>query len=128
MKNKFEFLKSGIMGMMIGSICYLIVQLTYDVNIITKFGIISVWLGSFLVGIISMLIGNEILPTCLTYILHLSLTAGIILLVAYFNDWEINYIFGLEFLGIYLLVWVGLLFWNWLSAKRINAVLKNKNS
>lgn len=116
------------MGMMIGSICYLIVQLTYDVNIITKFGIISVWLGSFLIGIISMLIGNEILPTWLTYILHLSLTAGIILLVAYFNDWEINYIFGLEFLGIYLLVWVGLLFWNWLSAKRINAVLKNKNS
>lgn len=128
MKNKFEFLKSGIVGMMIGSICYLIVQLTYDVNIITKFGIISVWLGSFLIGIISMLIGNEILPTWLTYILHLSLTAGIILLVAYFNDWEINYIFGLEFLGIYLLVWVGLLFWNWLSAKRINAVLKNKNS
>ncbi|WP_429970635.1 DUF3021 domain-containing protein [Fructilactobacillus sp. Tb1] len=129
MKRISESIKHGITGMLIGSFCYLMVLMfqnnSFDVN---KFSIITILIASFLTGITSQMIGNEKICTGITYLIHLGSTLIIFFVTFYLNGWITNLrsltFMIINFIVIYIFVWIGLIIWNRLNASEINKQLK----
>lgn len=97
----------------------------------TRFNIITILVASFITGVISQMIGNEKISAGLTYLIHFGLISVIFLGTFYVNGW-INSWHGLlivviNFLVIYLLVWLGIIVWNKASAKETNKQLNKFN-
>ncbi|MCG7195818.1 DUF3021 domain-containing protein [Fructilactobacillus sanfranciscensis] len=125
-------MKSGVTGLLIGLFCYLLVRMTQAQTFTdTRFNIITILVASFITGVISQMIGNEKISAGLTYLIHFGLISVIFLGTFYVNGW-INSWHGLlivviNFLVIYLLVWLGIIVWNKASAKEINKQLNKFN-
>ncbi|TNK97747.1 hypothetical protein DKP75_02970 [Fructilactobacillus sanfranciscensis] len=117
-------MKSEVTGLLIGSFCYLLVRMTQAQTFTdTRFNIIT--------GVISQMICNEKISAGLTYLIHFGLISVIFLGTFYVNGW-INSWHGLlivviNFLVIYLLVWLEIIVWNKASAKEINKQLNKFN-
>lgn len=122
----------GIIGILIGSFCYLMVLMGGVNNFTTsRFSIITILVASFLTGVVSQMIGNEKISASLTYAIHFVLTSIIFLVTFYVNGWITNWkdllFLMINFLIIYTLVWLGIIIWNKINANEINKQLKQMN-
>lgn len=131
-KNLILSIKSGISGTLIGSFCYLIVRMIQSSPFTNnRFSIITILIASFLTGIISQIIGNEKISVKLTYIIHFFMTSVIFLIAFLINGWITNWysliVLIIDFFVIYVLVWIGIIIWNKISAMEINKQLNKIN-
>ncbi|KRM23779.1 DUF3021 domain-containing protein [Latilactobacillus graminis] len=125
-------LKSAGIGLLIGSLTFLAVVMSLGPTItITRANILSNWVMSALIGILSMIFESEKTPFILALVAHY---CGVLLLVGIagaYNGWLSIFIAHpvrhLSFVTlIYGLVWLGLQISNWIDVRRMNERLAKR--
>ncbi|AVK63947.1 hypothetical protein C5Z26_07420 [Lactobacillus sp. CBA3606] len=127
-----ESLKSAGIGILIGSFTFLVVIMSLSPTInITRANILSNWVMSALIGLLSMIFDSEKMPFALALVSHYG---GVLLLVGltgvYNGLWPIFIAHPVRYLLsvtlIYGLVWLGLQISNRIDVRRMNERLAKR--
>lgn len=119
-------------GIMVGTTVYLAALMFHAITIHpTTQNIASIFLMSGLIGLLSFLFQIDRLPFVLILGIHCLGTFFIVVVFNYLFHWDFlsNYNlfpFLLDFIIIYLIIWIGLYIYWWLTAKKINMKLKER--
>lgn len=127
-----ESLKSAGIGLLIGSFTFLVVIMSLNSTVtITRANILSNWVMSALIGIISMIFDSEKIPFAWALFSHY---CGVLLLVGLtgiynglwpiFIDHPVRHVLFVTL--IYALVWLGLQISNWIDVRRMNEKLAKR--
>lgn len=127
-----ESLKSAGIGLLIGSFTFLVVIMTLNSTIIiTRANILSNWVMSALIGILSMVFDSDKIPFSWALFSHY---CGVLLLVGFtgvYNGlWPIFIAHPVRHLLfvtlVYVLVWLGLQISNRIDVRRMNERLAKR--
>ncbi|WEV41010.1 DUF3021 domain-containing protein [Lactobacillus sp. ESL0681] len=130
MKQKIiNILVNGTTGIGFGSFSYLLILLFKIQSAFpTAKNIISIWIMSFLIGLLTHLFSQGI--TIKTLLIHFSATFALVVAMIAYNGWITSptniLTFSGAFFAIYLLIWAIVIFFERLSINKINRKLAEK--
>lgn len=126
-----KFFRYALLGVLIGSLTFLVVLLFTGPTTVTPKEIISVLLMSAGIGLVSSIFEIE-WNMLLEVVIHFILTFGLVALTSGYNNWpsefSINTLFSFGiFVLIYVAIWVGLYVVQLVDMKRLNQKIKLRN-
>ena len=124
MKTIFSNILSGILT---GSLVYLLVLLfNVQKSPVSKSNIVSIFIMSACIGIISLIFESERFSFLKLLIIHFWVTLGVVSAMMIYNGWAFNLVraeFWLDFIVIYILIWLFVRLDIYLKTKKINESL-----
>ena len=126
-----KIFRYAMIGVLIGSLTYLVILSFMGSSVVTARNIISVLLMSAGIGLVSSIFEIE-WNMLLEIIIHFFLTLGLVTMMCDYNNWlpklSINMIFSfLMFVLIYVAIWLGLYVGQLADMKRLNKKIKLRN-
>ena len=104
MRKLSNFINYFFTGMGFGAIAYLIILTFAFPGVPTSpLGVISVFIISGLIGILSMIFAMDI-PLAMAFSVHLLGTLLLVLIMIWINNWPINF----WLIGVFVLVYIGI--------------------
>lgn len=125
-----KIFRYALIGLLIGSLTYLAILVTAGSSVVTSKNIISIWIMSIGIGLISMIFEIE-WNMLLEILIHLVVTFILVTMMTMYNGWWSllqTHIFAnlLGFLIIYIAIWSGLYIVQLIDMKRLNAQIKRR--
>ncbi|MFC6261285.1 DUF3021 domain-containing protein [Levilactobacillus fujinensis] len=124
-----KILRYAIRGVGYGAVAYLLLIAFHaaSTNVSSKI-VCSLFLVSGAIGVLSMVFdsNHEELAWPLAFGIHLVGTAVLILLLMRYNNWSIDLVFWVEFVLIYVAVWIIVMLDQHLRVSQINQALKQR--
>ena len=124
-----NFINYFFTGVGFGAATYLII-LTFAFPGVpaTRLGVISVFIISGLIGILSMIFAADVSPA-IAFSVHIIGTFLLVLLMYWINEWSVTFwwILG-EFLLVYIVIWLIVILSQVHTVNKINSKIKKRNS
>ena len=121
---------SMLEGLRTGSLVYLLVlAFRIQESQVTTANIISILLMSALIGLFTLLFEVENFSYLLQLTIHFFLTLIVVCVMMIYNGWAFNLVraeFWLDFIVIYILIWLFVRLDIYLKTKKINESLRNR--
>ena len=118
---------SMLAGLRTGSLFYLLVlAFRIQESQATTANIISIWIMSALIGLFTLLFEVENFSYLLQLTIHFFLTLIVVCVMMIYNGWDFNLVraeFWLDFIVIYILIWLFVRLDIYLKTKKINESL-----
>ena len=128
MRKLSNFINYFFTGMGFGAIAYLIILTFAFPGVSTSpLGVISVFIISGLIGILSMIFAMDI-PLVMAFSVHLLGTLLLVLIMIWINNWPINFWLIGVFVLVYIVVWLIVILSQTQTVKEINSSIKKRNS
>lgn len=126
-----KFFRYIIIGLLIGSVTYLTILLIQGDSTVTSGNILSIWLMSACIGLVSSIFELE-WNFLLEMLIHFLVTFGLVMAMCSYNNWLPGltghaWASFFEFLIIYVAIWLGLYLTRLTDMKRLNAKIKERN-
>ena len=127
MRKLSNFINYFFTGVGFGAATYLIILTFASPSIPTRLGVISVFIISGLIGILSMIFAMDV-PPAISFSVHIIGTFLLVLLMCWINKWPIN--FGLVgvFVLVYIVIWLIIILSQRQTVKEINSSIKKRNA
>lgn len=121
---------SMLAGLRTGSLAYLLV-LAFQIqeSPVTTSNILSILIMSALIGLFSLLFEIERFSYLVQLTIHFFLTLMVVSVMMIYNGWAFNLVraeFWLDFIVIYILIWLFVRLDIYLKTKKINESLRNR--
>lgn len=124
-----KILRYAIRGVSYGAVAYLLL-IAFHVapDTVSPKVVVSLFLASGAIGVLSLIFDSdhEEVAWPLAFGIHLVGTAVLILLLMVYNSWSIGPAFWIEFVLIYVVVWVVVMLDQHLRVSQINQALKQR--
>jgi hypothetical protein len=127
-----ELIINAMLGVGVGSFVFLVAEILDQPPIpITPLSVISLFVMSALIGELTLLFKLQI-PYWAILLIHCPLTFGLVVCWLLTNRWYVMLSpqrfpgFAASFVGIYILIWLGVVLHGWLLTERMNATLRTR--
>ena len=127
-----ELIINAMIGVGVGSFVFLVAEILDQPPIpITPLSVISLFVMSALIGELTLLFKLQI-PYWAILLIHCPLTFGLVVCWLLTNRWYVMLSpqrfpgFAASFVGIYILIWLGVVLHGWLLTERMNATLRTR--
>ena len=127
MRKLSNFINYFFTGVGFGATTYLIIITFASPSVPTRLGVISVFIISGLIGILSMIFAIDI-PLAMAFSVHLLGTLLLVLIMIWINKWPINFWLIGVFVLVYIVVWLIVILSQTQTVKEINSSIKKRNS
>ena len=123
-----NFINYFFTGIGFGAATYLII-LTFAFPGVpaTRLGVISVFIISGLIGILSMIFAMDV-PPAIAFSVHIIGTFLLVLLMSWINKWPINFWLIGVFILVYVIIWLIVILSQVRIVKEINSSIKKRNA
>ncbi|MBC6341587.1 DUF3021 domain-containing protein [Lactobacillus kimbladii] len=127
MRKLSNFINYFFTGVGFGAATYLIILTFASPSIPTRLGVISVFIISGLIGILSMIFAMDV-PTAIAFSVHIIGTFLLVLLMCWINKWPINFWLVGVFVLVYIVIWLIVILSQVHTVNKINSRIKKRNS
>ena len=110
-----------------GATTYLIIITFASPSVPTRLGVISVFIISGLIGILSMIFAMDV-PPAIAFSVHIIGTFLLVLLMSWINKWPINFWLIGVFILVYVIIWLIVILSQVRIVKEINSSIKKRNA
>ncbi|MFC6323006.1 DUF3021 domain-containing protein [Companilactobacillus baiquanensis] len=134
MTKIIKAVKYFVIGVLLGSFSFLLILLFSDGMLVESKSVLSLFLFSGLIGLVSMIFKTEWFNFPIRLLIHLLVTIVIVCLMMYFAGWwnliVVEHIpsFGITFALIYIVVWIMLYLADVTNTKKINDVIQKRKA
>ena len=126
MRKLSNFINYFFTGVGFGAATYLIILTFAFPDVPTRLGVISVFIISGLIGILSMIFAMDV-PPAIAFSIHIIGTFLLVLLMSWINKWPINFWLIGVFILAYIVIWLIVIFSQVKTVKEINSSIKKRN-
>ena len=127
MRKLSNFINYFFTGVGFGAATYLIILTFASPSIPTRLGVISVFIISGLIGILSMVFAMDV-PPAIAFSVHIIGTFLLVLLMSWINKWPINFWLIGVFILVYIIIWIIVILSQVHTVNKINSRIKKRNS
>jgi hypothetical protein len=128
-----ELIINAMIGVGVGSFVFLVAEILDQPPIpITPLSVVSLFVMSALIGELTLLFKLQI-PYWAILLIHCPLTFALVVGWLLTNRWYVMLSpqrfpgFAASFVGIYILIWLGVMLHGWLLTERMNRTLRHRN-
>lgn len=109
-------------GVKIGAVSYLLVlAMQLQPTPVTPSNIISMLIMSAFIGLISLIFDTDYFSLLVSGFIHFTSVLAVVILGMLYNGWDVFAVpFWLNFIGIYILIWIVVLINNAIRTRKIN--------
>ena len=122
-----NFINYFFTGVGFGATTYLIIITFASPSVPTRLGVISVFIISGLIGILSMIFAMDV-PPAIAFSVHIIGTFLLVLLMSWINKWPINFWLIGVFILVYIIIWIIVILSQVHTVNKINSRIKKRNS
>ena len=126
MRKLSNFINYFFTGVGFGAATYLIILTFAFPDVPTRLGVISVFIISGLIGILSMIFAMDV-PPAIAFCVHIIGTFLLVLLMCWINKWPINFWLIGVFISVYIVIWLIVILSQVRIVKEINSSIKKRN-
>ena len=126
MRKLSNFINYFFTGVGFGAATYLIILTFAFPDVPTRLGVISVFIISGLIGILSMIFAMDV-PPAIAFSVHIIGTFLLVLLMCWINKWPINFWLIGVFISVYIVIWLIVILSQVRIVKEINSSIKKRN-
>ena len=127
MRKLSNFINYFFTGVGFGATTYLIIITFASPSVPTRLGVISVFIISGLIGILSMIFAMDV-PPAIAFSVHIIGTFLLVLLMSWINKWPINFWLIGVFILVYIVIWLIVILSQVHTVNKINSRIKKRNS
>ncbi len=127
MRKLSNFINYFFTGVGFGAATYLIILTFAFPDVPTRLGVISVFIISGLIGILSMIFAMDVQPA-IAFSVHIIGTFLLVLLMSWINKWPINFWLIGVFILAYIVIWLIVILSQVQTVKEINSSIKKRNA
>lgn len=127
MRKLSNFINYFFTGVGFGATTYLIIITFASPSVPTRLGVISVFIISGLIGILSMIFAMDV-PPAIAFSVHIIGTFLLVLLMSWINKWPINFWLVGVFVLVYIVIWLIVILSQRQTVKEINSSIKKRNA
>ena len=127
MRKLSNFINYFFTGVGFGAATYLIILTFASPSIPTRLGVISVFIISGLIGILSMIFAMDV-PPVIAFSVHIIGTFLLVLLMCWINKWPINFWLVGVFVLVYIVIWLIVILSQVHTVNKINSRIKKRNA
>ena len=127
MRKLSNFINYFFTGVGFGAATYLIIITFASPSVPTRLGVISVFIISGLIGILSMIFAIDV-PPVIAFSVHIIGTFLLVLLMSWINKWPINFWLIGVFILVYIIIWLIVILSQVRIVKEINSSIKKRNA
>ena len=127
MRKLSNFINYFFTGVGFGAATYLIILTFAFPDVPTRLGVISVFIISGLIGILSMIFAMDV-PPAIAFSIHIIGTFLLVLLMSWINKWPINFWLIGVFILAYIVIWLIVILSQVKTVKEINSSIKKRNA
>jgi len=122
-------IRYSINGVSYGSFAYLMVLLfKIQVTPPTAMNIISIWVMSVAIGLLSLVFQSERLSTLTCLVIHFVGSMGLVMGMLWANGWPLAPVFWLVFVLLYLFNWAVIRLNQYLQVEKVNQLLLKRQA
>ena len=127
MRKLSNFINYFFTGVGFGATTYLIIITFASPSVPTRLGVISVFIISGLIGILSMIFAMDV-PPAIAFSVHIIGTFLLVLLMYWINKWSITFWSICVFILAYIIIWLIVILSQVHTVNKINSRIKKRNA